>query len=146
MDARCGQFLFFLHTFHIRSSLIVVYVLLRLVLQHGDDHDDDQQEHNDRGTYALIIIYEGLLVEQVYQRLGLIESRVVLIHDHEDQVEHLQAADHPGDRHEEDRGGQQRDRDMEELVDPIGAVDAGCLIVILGDILQAGKEKDHVVA
>ena len=51
-----------------------------------------------------------------------IQSRIVLIHYHEDQVEHLKSADNPCDGHKEDGQRQQRDGDLEKLFHACRAV------------------------
>ncbi len=51
-----------------------------------------------------------------------IQLRVILVHDHINQVKYLEAADDPCDGHKEDGQRQQRDGDLEKLFHACRAV------------------------
>ena len=72
--------------------------------------------------------------------------RVGLVDHHVDEVIHLQGGHHTHDEGDEQGGGDHGQGDGEELLEAAGAVDAGGLIVALGDILQSGQQQHGVVA
>ena len=91
------------------------------------------------------IFHERVLIEQIHDGLCFVKSRVVLIHNHEDQVKYLQSADDSGDADEEDSGRKQRNGDIEELLNPIGSVNVSGLIIVSRNLLKSGKEQNHVI-
>src|SRR5699024_10606719 len=113
--------------------------------EYRNDHDHNQQQNHDGRTIALILLTEGIFIEQIYQRLSLDKRRVGFIHYHEDQVEYLKGADHTGNQYEKDSGRDQRQRNAEELTYAAGSVNVRRFIIISRHFLETGKEKYHVI-
>ena len=84
MNEDVYHFAFSFHTIHTASPFLVVEhpFFLPYHLEHRDDHGDDQKQDNDSCALAHVLVDERVFVEQVYQGLGLFQSRVGFIHYH----------------------------------------------------------------
>src|SRR5260363_146659 len=126
------------------TSDIVHPSLLPQELDEG--HDGNEGKDNDRhgSTEPLVMVDEGLAVEQRHQRASPRLSRVPRSDHRVQRVKQLEPTDRRHDRQEEDRRGQQRHRDHPELSPGRGTVNGRGLVQLPRDRLQPRRQDDHV--
>ena len=107
-----------------------------------DDDDGHQQEQHDASCRRQAI--EACLVLLVDHRSDGVggETRTTACH-RPDQVERPQPADQGQGDHRGDRRASEGQGDMEERVQPAGAVNLGCLEVVGGNGDDAGDKDDR---
>ena len=49
----------------------------------GQQHDEEQKNHDQSCAIALVAVGKGVLIEQIDDRLNLGQSHISLVHDHE---------------------------------------------------------------
>ena len=121
-------------------------LLLGDELDRREDRDDHKGVEHDGRAVALVEFLEGLPVEQGHEHRGVLIGRVPRVDQQVDRIELLERAHGTHQDHEEQRRRDHRDRDMEEGLDPAGAVDLRRFIVALGDALKAGQDQHQVIA
>ena len=114
-------------------------------LQGGGAQDDHEEHEGDRRGVAQVPEAEPLLVHQEGDAQGAVE-RLPLAGEHEGLGEELEVADAGHHRHEQEGGSEHRQRHVDELTPPAGALQAGGLVEGLGDALEPGRQDDHVDA
>jgi len=111
--------------------------------QRDSEHQKKKHPRNGGGIAHLEPL-EGVQIDVIHN--GRCEARRPALCHHKNLSEDLETTDHSRDQHEEIHEGEHRPRDMPELVPDAGAINICCLIQLLGNPLQCGQIKQHVVA
>src|SRR5574337_1454530 len=115
-----------------------------VVLQDGDRHDEQEEDHGLGRRIPEVVPLEGLPIEVQNDDVGG-AGRSAPRQD-EDLVEDLQRQDGVVDQEEGGGGGEERDGDVPEALQRTGSVDGGGLVELLRDGLESRQVDDHVVA
>ena len=107
---------------------------------------DEQQDHGDGRGVPGVVELECLLPQVEDHRHAGVEDAAGPVGQDVDLVEDLERGQAGDDEHEDDLRPEPGQRHVAVLLPVVAAVDAGGVVQLLGDVLEAGQEDDGVVA
>ena len=112
-------------------------------IRDGESQQDDDENHRDSGRYADILVFKALL-PKVKKEHGTCSAGATFGED-EDVVNGSKRIHKGNDCDENGCAAKQGESDFPKGLPAVGAIQGGCFENVCGEILQAGKVKNHVV-